>query len=233
MLEGLRADGQAEGRETWEIEHRGDAVAHSWIAEQLANHRPDDALLSEEGDDDRTRVGRSRVWIVDPLDGSSSFGKGTPEWAVHVALVIDGVAVVGAVASPGVGVVTSTHRPGDISSQERTTPIVVAGRTRAWNDGACVAEAVGAEVVACSSAGFKAALLATGRADVYVHDSPLYEWDVCAPAAMATASGLDVSDHRGNELVFNKERPVIDGLVMSRPEFTARVLDALEARRSR
>ena len=232
MLEELRAEGQAKGLATWEIEHRGDEVSHLWLAEQLRAHRPDDALLSEEGHDDLSRLAEQRVWIVDPLDGSSSFGMGTPEWAVHVALVVDGVATAGAVASPGVGVTASTYVPSVADDLQRTSPIVVAGRTRAWSDGAWVAEAIRGEVVPCSSAGFKAALLATGRADVYVHDSPLYEWDVCAPAVMASAFGLDVSDQHGGALEFNKTRPVVSGLVICRQEFTESVLHSLEVRRS-
>ena len=232
MLEDLRKQGQSKGLATWDIEHSGDEVSHAWLTEQLATYRPDDAVLSEEGHDDLVRVGEQRVWIVDPLDGSSSYGMGSPEWAVHVALVIDGVAVAGAVASPGVGVVTSTHAPSQQQASGRTTPIIVAGRTRAWSDGAWVAKTIDAEVVACSSAGFKAALVATGRADVYVHDSPLYEWDVCAPAVMASAFGLDVSDQHGGALEFNKTRPVVSGLVICRQEFTESVLHSLEVRRS-
>ena len=192
--------------------------------------------MSEEGEDDLSRLDASRVWIIDPLDGSSSYGRGIPEWAVHVALVIDGVGEVGAVASPGVGVVASSYRPAEVTDPGKRPPIVVTGRTRAHNDGQLVAEALGAEsgaqIVAMSSAGVKASLLAVGRADVYVHDSPLYEWDVCAPAVMAAAAGLDVSTPMGEAFVFNKARPVVEGLVISRPEFTERVLACLRDRRS-
>lgn len=219
------------GANNYDIEHVGDRVAHDWIVEQLTAARPLDALLSEEGHDDRTRVSSSRTWIIDPLDGSSGFGYGGPEWAVHVALAIDGQPVVGAVGSPGVGVVASTYDTptGDVRVRDR--PIVVTGRTRSYSEGALLGRALGAEVVACSSAGVKAALVATGRADVYVHDSPLYEWDVCAPAAMAITAGLDVSDPFGEPLEFNRSRPVVEGIVVCRPEFTETVLHALADRR--
>lgn len=219
------------GASNREVELEGDRLAHTWISEQLRAARPDDALLSEEGDDDRSRVESDRTWIVDPLDGSSGFGYGGAEWAVHVALVIEGEPVVGAVASPGVGVVASSYQVPNFDDADRVSPLVVTGRTRAHSEGSLLASALGAQVLACSSAGVKAALVATGRADVYVHDSPLYEWDVCAPAGMAIAAGFDVSDPFGEPLVFNQARPVVEGLVISRPHLTTTVLKALADRR--
>lgn len=227
----LQSELVAAGADSYDVELEGDRVGHSWIVDQLTAARPDDALLSEEGDDDRSRVASSRAWIVDPLDGSSGFGYGGPEWAVHVALAIDGQPIVGAVASPGVGVVGSTFEAPVSAAPDRSRPIVVTGRTRTYSEGALLGRALDAEVVACSSAGVKALLVATGRADVYVHDSPLYEWDVCAPAAMAIAAGLDVVDPFGDVLEFNKSHPVVKGIVVSRPEFTNAVMHALSDRR--
>ena len=66
-----------------------------------------------------------------------------------------------------------------------------------------------------------------GTADIYVHPSGLYEWDVCAPAAVAASAGLDVSGVDGSFLTYNKERPVVPGLLISKPEYTAAALDAL------
>lgn len=228
----LQKESVASGRDRWDTEKDGDRSSHLWLIDKLAAARPNDTLFSEEGNDDLGRLKASRVWIIDPLDGSASFGVGTPEWAVHVALVIDGVAEVGAVGSPGVGEVVSTYRPSTPPSTEGRTPIIVTGRTRASNDGQWLAHALEGELVACSSAGFKSALVATGAADVYVHDSPLYEWDVAGPAAMAKASGLDVSGAAGEPLVFNKARPVVESLVITRPHLTEAVLASLSERRS-
>ncbi len=228
----LHAADVAASYRSWEIEHRGDEASHQWLTEQLRLHRPDDAVLSEEGEDDLARVDADRVWIVDPLDGSSSYGIGSPEWAVHVALVVDGVVEVGAVSAPGVGVVGSTYKPLRVDRPEREVAIVATGRTRAHTDGVLIANAIGAEILACSSAGVKAALVATGRADIYVHDSPLYEWDVCAPAAMAMAAGLEVAAPDGAALVFNKARPVVSGLVICVPELAEVVFDSLASRRA-
>ena len=87
--------------------------------------------------------------------------------------------------------------------------------------------ALGGVVVELGSAGAKAMAVVSGAADVYVHPSGLYEWDVCAPAAVAATAGLDVTGVDGSELVYNKARPVVPGLLISRPEYTERARAAL------
>ena len=93
-----------------------------------------------------------------------------------------------------------------------------------------MADELGGKVTACGSSGVKAMLVVNGAVDVYVHGSGLYEWDVCAPAAVAAAAGLVVTDIHGHEIEYNKSRPIVEGLVISRPEFaetTRATLDRL------
>ena len=78
----------------------GDKAAHDLLRAELARWRPADAVLSEESFDDKKRLGRSRVWIIDPLDGTREYSEGRDDWAVHVALAIDGLPKIGAVAVP-------------------------------------------------------------------------------------------------------------------------------------
>jgi len=210
-----------------DLEMAGDAHGHQMIVDAVRQARPDDAVLSEEGADDGTRVSSSRAWIIDPLDGSAGFGQGNGEWAVHVALSIDGKPAVGAVAAPAIPTVGSTGSPHSVPKMANSAPTVVTGRSRAWREGQLIADALGGKLIACSSAGVKAMLVLTGVADVYVHDGPLYEWDVCAPAAVAESAGLHVSDSMGSELIFNKARPVVPGLLISRPELAHQVMTAL------
>ena len=127
MLVLLRAEMVADRASTKEIKDEGDARSHRLLMDALAEERPHDAVLSEESDDEsaaargRARSERSRVWIVDPLDGTREFGE-TPrtDWAVHVALAIDGRPVVGAVALPAVGTTLSTVAPDDVAPPTRT-----------------------------------------------------------------------------------------------------------------
>jgi len=112
-LLGLRARGGDPDR----LRAAGDRLSQEFLAAQLAARRPGDAVLSEEAADDPARLAASRVWIVDPLDGTREFGEpGRTDWAVHVALWQRGAGrggdlVAGAVALPAQGVVLSTPGP--------------------------------------------------------------------------------------------------------------------------
>jgi 3'(2'), 5'-bisphosphate nucleotidase len=223
----LRDDALRAGESPWRLQDRGDGVAHRLLLDELASHRPDDVVLSEEGADSSRRLAAARVWIVDPLDGSYDYPEwDSVEWAVHVALVTGGAAVAGAVAVPGrqqLFGTAVTSRPGP---SMRARPVIVTNRSYAGLVNR-VAAHVGADVVPLGSAGVKAMAVVAGEADAYIHSSGLYEWDVCAPAAVALAAGLHVSDLAGTELRFNQPRPVVSGLLMCRPELAEPLLDAL------
>lgn len=226
LLHRLREDGTDGRRYRW-IEDEADAAGHNFLVKALGEARPDDGLLSEEGTDDRSRLDYDRVWIVDPLDGSSDYGYGAGDWAVHVALTTGGQPTVAAVSVPAMGTVFSTHVPTTVPVPERDRPILVTGRSRVHSDGARLSRALDAELVTCGSAGVKAMLVVLGEVDAYVHSTPLYEWDVCAPAAVAEAAGLHVSASDGSRLVYNQHRPVVPGFVVCRPEYRDQILNAL------
>ncbi|MEO5875062.1 MAG: inositol monophosphatase family protein, partial [Streptosporangiaceae bacterium] len=99
LLLGLRQDrGFADARA---LKDAGDLSSHEFLMARLAESRPQDAVLSEEGKDDPVRLDAERVWIVDPLDGTREFSEeGRSDWAVHVALWERGALVAGAVALP-------------------------------------------------------------------------------------------------------------------------------------
>ncbi len=207
----------------------GDRLAHDLLVAELTEHRPDDIVLSEEAVDDRRRLEADRTWIIDPLDGTQDYPYGDSiEWAVHVALVEDAQPTAAAVAVPGLDLVAGTDNSVLSDTVERTRPIVISGRSNAYH-AAAVADALGARLTACGSAGVKAMLVVTGEVDVYVHASGLYEWDVCAPAAVAASAGLIVTDLAGSPIVYNKPQPVVRGLVISRPEYADTVAAALRA----
>lgn len=206
-------------------------ASHHLLVDLLAEHRPDDIVMSEEGADDRRRLETDRCWIVDPLDGSYDFPfPDSIEWAVHVAVVDRGLPIAGAVAVPGMEEVFATDDTRGLAERAgRERPLVVSGRSAGYA-AAAVADELGGRLSACGSAGVKAMLVVTGAVDVYVHSSGLWEWDVCAPAAVAAAHGLVVTDIDGDPIEYNKARPTVRGLVISRPEYaepTRTILDAL------
>ncbi|MEX2658238.1 MAG: 3'(2'),5'-bisphosphate nucleotidase CysQ [Acidimicrobiales bacterium] len=211
------------------LKDQGDRLAHRLLADRLGGARPDDGLLSEEGADSTHRLGRSRVWIVDPLDGTREFGEaGRSDWAVHVALAIDGSLVAGAVALPARQLLLTTdpapvHPP---ASPDRLR--VVTSRTRMPEAASRVGEALDAELLPLGSAGAKAMAVVLGEADAYAHSGGMYEWDSAAPAAVAAAAGMHVSRIDGSPLVYNRPHPWLPDLLVCRPELTKTCLAALE-----
>jgi 3'(2'), 5'-bisphosphate nucleotidase len=209
-------DGKALGK-------AGDRVANAFIMEALAVARPDDAVLSEEEAVDTARLAKSRVWIVDPLDGTREFGERRTDWAVHVALAIDGVAAVGAVALPGFPVILNTEpapRPPPMDGPLK----MLVSRTRPAPQAVTIASRLGAELVPMGSAGAKAMAVVRGEAQIYLHAGGQYEWDSCAPVAVARAAGLHVSRIDGSPPLYNRENPYMPDLLVCRPELAQRVL---------
>ena len=201
----------------------GDATANQFLCHALREQRPDDGLLSEEERDNPSRLEKSRVWIVDPVDGTREYGEARTDWAVHVGLAIDGVATVGAVALPGVGVVLRTDTPAAVPAAPERLRMVVS-RTRPAKEATDVAERIGAELVPMGSAGAKAMSIIRGEADIYLHSGGQYEWDSCAPAAVALAHGLHVSRIDGSPLVYNQADVYMPDLLICRKEHAERIL---------
>ncbi len=204
----------------------GDRVANGFIIEALKQQRPDDAILSEEEKDNAERLKSSRVWIVDPLDGTREYGERRTDWAVHIALAIDGKPVVGAVALPGLGV-TLTSVPQPLPSVAHRLRVLVS-RTRPAKEAVAVAEALNAELVPMGSAGAKAMAVLRGEADIYLHTGGQYEWDNCAPAAVAIAAGLHASRADGSPLVYNNADPYLPDLLICQKHLVPGILAALQ-----
>jgi len=206
----------------------GDRVANAFIMAALASQRPDDAVLSEEEQDNATRLTARRVWIIDPLDGTREFGEGRTDWAVHVALAIDGEPVTGAVALPGLGL-TLCSEPGLPVPASNSRLKMLVSRTRPAAEAVAVAAALDAELLPMGSAGAKAMAVVRGEADIYLHTGGQYEWDNCAPAAVALAAGLHVSRADGKPLVYNNENPYLPDLLICAKELAPRILSLVAA----
>ncbi len=206
----------------------GDRTANAFIMEALRNQRPDDAILSEEEKDDVGRLNVSRVWIVDPLDGTREYGEGRDDWAVHIALSIDGAPVIGAVALPGVPLTLCSGKPTVVPENTGKLRVLVS-RTRPAKEAVAVAEALGADLVPMGSAGAKAMAVVRGEADIYLHTGGQYEWDNCAPAAVAQAAGLHISRADGSPLVYNQADTYLPDLLICSKALAARVLELMAA----
>jgi 3'(2'), 5'-bisphosphate nucleotidase len=238
-LLGLRA----QGGEPDLLRKTGDRLSHEFLIQALADRRPGDVVLSEEGADDPARLTADRVWIVDPLDGTREFGEpGRTDWAVHVALWQrtsggtsggtsgSGELTAGAVALPAQDRVLSTANPPaplpPFEAGSRRVRIVVS-RTRAPRFVRDIAELIDAELVPHGSAGAKVAAVVSGEVDAYVHGGGFYEWDTAAPVAVARAAGLYASRIDGAPLRYNQPELLMPDILVSRPALANILLEAI------
>ncbi|WP_426573244.1 3'(2'),5'-bisphosphate nucleotidase CysQ [Aquihabitans sp. McL0605] len=223
LLLEVRADLAAKGAPASELKATGDRVAHEYLMERLRALRPDDAILSEEGSGDTGRTGTERlaaerVWIVDPLDGTREYSEPPrSDWAVHVALVSGGQPIAGAVALPAKGLVLNRVPATVLPPAPPAKPRVIVSRSRPPAIALHLADALGAELVEMGSAGAKVAAVVLGEADVYPHSGGQYEWDSCAPVAVATAAGLVATRLDGSPLVYNNADPYLPDLLVCHP----------------
>jgi len=219
---------RAAGGDPGVLRSAGDRLSHEFLAAELARLRPSDAVLSEEGLDDPARLSATRVWIVDPLDGTREFGEtGRTDWAVHVALWELGELTAGAVALPAQGRVLSTAQPpeviaaGPVAAAGQADPLATGGqlrfvvsRTRPPAFVELLASQVGATLLPLGSAGAKAAAVISGDADAYIHSGGQYEWDSAAPVAVARAAGLHASRIDGSKLAYNQVHPSLPDILI-------------------
>ncbi len=209
-----------------ELKDAGDRAAQDVLAALLAEHRPGDAVLSEEAADDKARLTASRVWIIDPLDGTREFSEPPrDDWAVHVALWQDGELTAGAVAQPALGETFDTGHPPVVPPRTSTRARIAVSRTRPPAFVEALAAEIGAELVPMGSAGVKVMSVVRDVTDAYVHAGGQYEWDNAAPVAVARAAGLFCSRVDGSELRYNQDDVSLPDLIVCRPELAEQILE--------
>jgi 3'(2'), 5'-bisphosphate nucleotidase len=227
------------------LKDAGDRESHEYLVAELAERRPGDAVLSEEGKDDPARLDAARVWIVDPLDGTREFGEeGRADWAVHVALWERGRLTAGAVALPAEGETLTTTADGasvlaaqtSAATPLRTRKLVDAGRIKvavsrsrppAFLDALTDHlrnRHVEIEPVTIGSAGAKVAAVLRGRVDAYLHAGGQREWDSAAPAAVALAAGAHASRIDGAPLEYNQKDPELPDILVCHPALASTLL---------
>ena len=237
----LRKTGRWQGDMLADI---GDQAADGLLQGLIRGRYPQDGILSEETAASAARLAKSRCWIVDPLDGTREYSELREDWAVHVALTIDGQCALAAVALPSLDAVLwgialpGRERAGVVGKlflargdqTGPTAPRIVVSRshTPPWVES--FGRALGAApLIPCGSAGFKVAKLLIGDADVYVHKKGLKEWDTCAPETVARALGWWVGRLRGDEHRYNQPDPKNHELVVCRKSHRAAVLAAVQS----
>lgn len=223
----LRRDGVRYGRkEGWELVSEADLRAAEILHEKLTAVFPADGWLSEEHTDTAHRLGRDRVWIVDPIDGTREYLQGIPEYAISIGLTIEGRPALGVVLNPATGelfaaeCLTSAERP---PTEPTGSPFdVLVGRGEQAHDEVPPLPR-GAKPRGVGSVAYRLALLSRGEGNAVVTGYGRSEWDVAAGAALCVAARLRVTGVLGDPLVFNQPEPRVRGLLAAEPGLHGRL----------
>lgn len=227
----------------WWDKSPGNPVSHAdlevdaFLKDALLGARPGDGWLSEETADTAARLGKRRVWVVDPIDGTRDFVRGRSGWAVSVALVEDGAVTVAVLAAPARGQVFVAARgagatcngvPLRVSALATPEGIRLPIDVANMNAGFWPEPWVGEAVEKPNSLALRMAKVAADEADAWMEGRSIAEWDVAASALILTEAGGAVTDRAGAPLAFNKPMPVFHGIAAATPGLHALVLGRLD-----
>ncbi len=213
-----------------------DMVADRILRRDLMAAFPDDGWLSEESTDDGERLSCSRVWIVDPLDGTREFVAGRAEFMVSVALVVDGAPVVGVIVNPITGQVWSAARGAGATLDGKAIRVssvadlsaaeVVVSRSETRR-GMLEVYADTLEMRPSGGAANKLVQIADGRSEGTFTTENRNEWDIAGGLIILTEAGGRVTRPDGSDFVFNRPSPLLCGVVASNGALHQTLLDTV------
>ena len=196
-----------------------DYEADQYLLDFIGGEFPDDGWLSEETVDTKERLNKSRVWIVDPLDGTKEFIEGVPHFSVSIALVEDGYPVVGIIYNPYTEEMFSAEKDKgasfngsniNISKKEqlKEASITVSRseyRKKLWekySDNFCSIEPIG-------SVAYKLGLVGANKYDIFSTIAPKNEWDICAGDCIVREAGGLVKTINDKNIIYNQKKTLV------------------------
>jgi myo-inositol-1(or 4)-monophosphatase len=216
-----------------------DLEANQCIQTMVRAAFPSDGWLSEETRDSAERLGKRRVWIVDPLDGTKEFIKHIPEFCVCIGLVENGVAILGVSYNPvreelfagarGHGVTLNGGAVHIGTESNLAAARFLASRSEA-DRGEWDAFQSTLHIELTGSVAYKLALIAASRGDATFSLTPKNEWDICAGTALITEAGGCMTDRYGQPLRFNQRDTRLPGIIASNPQLHAHIMQLLRDR---
>jgi myo-inositol-1(or 4)-monophosphatase len=211
-----------------EADRAADAVLHKELL------RDGEGWLSEESVDDLSRLHKSRVWVVDPLDGTREFVAGVPEYCISVAMVEDGVPIAGGICNPASNEIfvgsletglTYNGKPAKPSQRAGLKgAVILASRSETKRGEWKRFEGAAFKVRPMGSVAYKLALVSAGLADATFTLTPKNEWDVAAGAALIKSAGGYVGTLDHQPLRCNNRSPLLSGLVACGPALQTELL---------
>jgi 3'(2'),5'-bisphosphate nucleotidase len=223
-----------------------DRLASAFLTKELKRMFPADGILSEEEPDDSDRLLKSRVWIVDPLDGTIEFINRLGEFAVMIGLSVDGISSLGIVYQPvteklyyaelGNGAFLTENRTTrllQVSLESNFSTMTIAlSRSHHTADVDLIQRELGiTNTIASGSLGLKVGLICEGRAHLYLYTTPhTSQWDTCAPDVILHEAGGRMTDLLNVPLHYNGSEPRnLNGVIASNSIVHDRVVQAAQS----
>jgi myo-inositol-1(or 4)-monophosphatase len=199
---------------------------------------PQDGWLSEESPDDAARLQKTRVWVIDPIDGTNAFIRGEPEFCISVALVEGGRPVAAAIFNPSTDELFSAtqggglhlnHEPVIQQERRQDQPPVLA--VSPWEQHLGRFKSLEPHVSSrpMPSIAWALALAASGRIQAVATIEPENEWDVAAGALLIEEAGGSMHDGDGRALGFNRLEPRYRGIIATHSSCPDRVTRQLRS----
>ena len=198
-----------------------DLEANRIIREKISRAFPGDGWLSEEDQDNAKRLALSRVWVVDPIDGTKEFIEGVPQFAVSIAFVVDGVPKVSVVFNPaknrfykaaaGKGAFLNEEAIRVTLRSDINGALLLVSRSEPQKKFQVFVDRC--DVKPVGSIAYRLAKVAGGDGDATITFRTIHEWDICAGVLMVQEAGGKVVDGSGATMTFNRELPKHRGVV--------------------
>lgn len=220
---------------------QADLDANEAIKEVLAQYLVSDGWLSEEDVDSQERFAKDYVWIVDPLDGTTDFIRGNPEFTVSIGLVYHSQPVLGVIYNPVTNELFWASQGGGAYLNQKAISV------RKDHDSALHVFVSRAEhargewqaqdwpfvVIPCGGSAYKLGLVASGRAHAALTFIAKSEWDICAGSAIIQEAEGIITNAQGEKLQFNKENPQFNSVFYADPKVHEKILKAIQREKKR
>lgn len=208
------------------------------LRKELLRADHDEGWLSEETVDDFRRLGKRRVWVVDPLDGTREFVAGIPEFCISIGMVEDGKPVAGGICNPATGETFIGSIEAGLTYNGKKTlasrradlkgALVLASRSEVKRGEWEAFKSAPFQVKPMGSVAYKLALVSAGLADATFTLTPKNEWDVAAGAALVLSAAGCVQTLENAPLRCNNKNPLLSGLIASGPALCGALVSLLK-----
>ncbi len=206
-----------------------DHASDKRLKEILTDAYPSYGWLSEETIDSKSRLNKNRVWVVDPLDGTKEFIEGVPHFVVSVALVENGIPIIGVLYNPvtkevftaakGMGARLNNRLINCVSKETTNEMVILNSRSETKKGLWAEYENKFARLKAVGSVAYKLGLTAAGEGDIFASLRPKNEWDICAGNCIVNEAGGKLIDLNGNQRIYNLANTLIEpGLIAGNKE---------------